>query len=161
MKSIRYPCRLTCAYLHPCLITSGSDIGCAMGFDFGLTVGMVLQSPVGYPLWYLINRFLGLVIGNYFGTWENYLVGVSLVLLDDLMIGTGEVSLAGLSLGLQLGFPLKFMPGILLGAPTGLWFVSEAVRCLCCFCRLKYCNEATCFGVSTSCLPPSGAFIKY
>ena len=45
-----------------------------------------------------------------------------------LMIGTGGLYLVGLSLVLTLGSPLEYpntgadIPGMLLGAPLGLWF---------------------------------------
>ena len=66
-----------------------------------------------------------------------------------LMIGNGEVSLIGLSLGFPLGPPLESpnpgaeLPGTLLGAPQELWFVSEAVRFMCCCRRIMDCHEAT------------------
>ena len=44
---------------------------------------------------------------NYFGTWEGYLVSVSLGKLAVLMIGTGEGCLVGLSLRLPLVSPLE------------------------------------------------------
>ena len=62
------------------------------------------------------------------------MVGVSLGTLGVLIIGTAEVSLVGLSLGLSLGSPLEYkntgyvLPGMLIGAPFSLWFGSEAVR---------------------------------
>ena len=41
-----------------------------MGFELGWSVGMVLGAPVGSPLEDSIIVFLGLELGNYFGTWE-------------------------------------------------------------------------------------------
>ena len=82
--------------------------------------------------------FLGLALGNSFGTWEGNFAVVSLGPLAGLMIVTGEVSLVGLSLTLPLGTPLESTnPGselsdTLLGAPLGLRFLSDAVRCMCC-----------------------------
>ena len=69
--------------------------------------------------------------------------------LVGLMIGTGEVSLVGLSLVLPLGYPLEStntgvdMPGTLMGASLGLWFGSEAVRCWCYWCLLVDCCKDT------------------
>ena len=108
--------------------TSRSEIGWALRFELEFTVGMVIGAPVGYPIEYSIIMLLELALGNYFGTWERSLVGVSLDTLTGLMIGTGEVSLVGLSLGLPLGSLLEspnngaYMPGTLLGVPLGLWF---------------------------------------
>ena len=50
---------------------------------------MVLGEPVGYPLGSSILTFPGLVLGNYFGIWEEYLVGVSLGALGGLIIDPG------------------------------------------------------------------------
>ena len=50
---------------------------------------------------------LELALGNYFGTWEGYLVGFSLVTLSTLMIVTREGPYIGLSLGLILVSPLE------------------------------------------------------
>ena len=105
--------------------------------------------------------FLGLALCNYFGTREGSLVGVSLGLLDGLMIGTGEVYLVGLSLELPLGFPFEYknpgaeLSGILMGVPIGFWFDSEASRCLCYCRRLMDYHEDTCWGVGISCVSPS------
>ena len=83
------------------------------------------------------------------------------------MIVTGEVSLVGLSRVLLLGSPLESpntgseLPGQLLCAPLGLWFGSEASRCICSFRRLIDYHEATNWAVDISFLPPSGAFISY
>ena len=69
---------------------------------------------------------LGLALENYFGTWEGFLVGVSLVTLARLMIGTGGGNLVGLSLGLTLVSPLESpnsgseLPEMLMGVPLGL-----------------------------------------
>ena len=77
---------------------------------------------------------LGLALGNYFGTREGSLVGISLVALCGLIIVTGEEYLVVLSLEITLGSPLEFtnpgaiMSATLLSAPLGRWFVSEAVR---------------------------------
>ena len=78
MKSIRYLFRINCVSWIPHLRASGSELGWALGFELGLLVGMVLGAPVGYPLGYSIIMFLGLELGNYFGTWEEYLVGFHL-----------------------------------------------------------------------------------
>ena len=73
------------------------------------------------------------------------MVGVPLGTLVGLKIGTGEVSLVGLSLGLTLGYPLESpntraeFPDMLMGAPIGLWFVSDVV-----------------WGAGISCVPPYG-----
>ena len=109
--------------------------------------------------------FLELALGNSFGTWYGYLVGVSLDKLARLMIVTGEGFLVGLSLGLPLGSPLKStnigadLPIKILGAPLRLSFGYSAFRCWCCCRCLIYFCKATCWGVGTSCLPPYGAFI--
>ena len=47
----------------------GFDIGWALIFELGFSVDMMLIAPVGYPLGYSINIFLGLVLENSFGTW--------------------------------------------------------------------------------------------
>ena len=80
---------------YPCLLRlkpSGSDILLDMGslivYVLRSSVVMVLGALVQYPLLGAINVFLGLELGNLFGTWEGYLVGVSLGSLSDLMIGT-------------------------------------------------------------------------
>ena len=79
-----------------------------------------MGSPVGYTLGYSINMLLGLALENSFRSWEGYLVVVSLVPLDGLVIGTGEGYLAGLSLRLPLGYPLDSpnpvleLPGMIL-----------------------------------------------
>ena len=142
MKSIRYICRITCASWLYRLKTSGSEIGWALGFELGFLVDMVLGAPVGYPLGYSINMLLVLELENAFDTWEGSLVGVSLVVLYGLMIGTGEGYVVGLSLVIPLGYPLESpntgaeLSGTLLEAPLGLWFVSEVVVCLCCCCHI-------------------------
>ena len=69
---------------------------------------MVLGSPVGSPLEGSILIFLGLELRNFFGTREGSLVGFSLGALGGLMVGTGEVSLVVLSLGLTLGYSLEY-----------------------------------------------------
>ena len=95
---------------------------------------------------------LGLDIFNSFVTWEVYLVGVSLVPLDLLIIVTGEGYLVVLSLVIPLGYLLEYtnpgadLPSTLMGAPLRLWFGSEAVRCLCCFRRLMDFHEANLWG---------------
>ena len=90
IKSIIYLCRLTGASWIPLLRTYGSELGWALGFELGLSDGMVLgaifQSSIGYS----INMFPVLEICHYFGTWEGYLVGFSIGRMAGLMIGTGE-----------------------------------------------------------------------
>ena len=55
-----------------------------------------------------------------------------------LIIGTVEGYMIVLSLGIILVYPLESPnPGselsdMLSGAPLGLWFGSEAIKCLCC-----------------------------
>ena len=74
-------------------------------------------------------------------------------------------SLVLLSLVLTIGYPLEYTnPGselsdTLLGAPLGLRFLSEAVRCMCCCRQLMNCHEGTCWGVCIYCVPPSGDLI--
>ena len=84
-----------------------------------------------------MNMFIGLTLCNLFEKWEGYLVGVSLVILNVLMIGTGEGYLVGLSMGIPLVFPLKYpnlgLTGIILstslGNPLGplidsIWYIN-------------------------------------
>ena len=98
---------------------------------------MVLGAYVGSTLGYSINKLHGLALENYFGTWEVYLVGVSLGTLDGFITGMGEWYLVGLSLGLPLGYPLDStnpgLPGIILdvsfGNPLGylldsIWYIN-------------------------------------
>ena len=79
---------------------------------------------------------LGLKLYNSFVTWEGSLVGVSIRPIFGLIIGIGEESLVGLSLGLPLGYlldspnPGSDLPGTVLVTPIGLWFGSEAVSFL-------------------------------
>ena len=101
-------------------------LGWALGSELGLSDDMVMGPLDGYLIVCIINMFLGFAPCNYFGTWEGYLVGISLDRLAGLMIGTGEGSLVGLSLGPPLISPLEStnteanIPGTLLGAPLGL-----------------------------------------
>ena len=145
--------------------TSGSGLGWDLVFELGLSVGMVLVEPVGSTHGYSINMFLGLELCNYFGRWGGSLFGVSFGTPAVLMIGTREGYLVGLSLGISLVSSLESpnpgadLPGTLLGTPLGLWFGSEAVRCLCFCLGLMDFHEATCWGVDISCVPISGAFI--
>ena len=107
------------------------------------------------------------LVGLMIGTGEVSLVLVLFGTLVDLIIGTGELSLVGLSLGLPHGYPLEStntgvdMPGTLMGASLGLWFLYEAVRCRywCSWCRLMDCRKATCGGVIIYCIPPSVSLI--
>ena len=122
----------------------GSD--CELGWsDF-----MVLGAPVGYTLEESIGVFIGLSLGNPFGTLEISFTGVSPGKMGDLMIDTKEVSLVVLSMGIPIVSLLKFqncgdvMPGTLLGDPLGLWFGSEAVRYWCSCRRLTDFSEDTC-----------------
>ena len=55
----------------------------------------------------------GLALDNYFGTWVGYLVGFSLGALGGLVIDTWEENLVGASLIHPLGLP----PGMALGDP--------------------------------------------
>ena len=108
----------------------------------------MLRVSVGYPLGYSINMFLGLALGNYFGPLEGYLVGVSIVPLYVLMIVTGEEYFVVLILviprvsQLEAPNPIAELPGTLMDAPLGLWFLSCAV-----------------WGVGISCVPPYGDLI--
>ena len=67
---------------------SGSDLGWALGFEVGLFFYMMMGAHLEYPLGYSINMFLVLELDKSVGTWEGYLVVVSLGTLDVLMIGT-------------------------------------------------------------------------
>ena len=51
---------------------------------------MVPREPVEYPLGGSIIMFLVFSLGNYIGTWEVYLVRVSLESTCGLTIGTKE-----------------------------------------------------------------------
>ena len=145
--------------------TSGFDIGWSLVFEIVFSVEMVLIAPVGYPLGYSINIFLGLVIDNYFGTWEGSLVVVSLGALAGLVVVTGEGYFFVLSLLLPREYPFYSpnpgaeLPGTLMGYTLGLFFGYEAVVCLCSCLRLMDFHKATCWGVGISCVPPSGYFI--
>ena len=116
-------------------------------------------------LGYSINIILGLVLDNYFGTWEGSLVVVSLVTLSGLVVVTGEVYCFALSLLLPLGYsfyspnPGSELPGKLLGYTLGLCFGYEAFMCLCSCRRLIDFHKATCWAVGISCVPPSEYFI--
>ena len=70
---------------------------------------MVLGEPVVSPLEDSIVILLGLALGTYFIKLERCLVGVSLGTIGGLMIGTREVSLIGLSLGLLDKNMAKYM----------------------------------------------------
>ena len=87
---IKYICALTCASWLPHLITSGSELGWDLGFEFGLQVRMVMEVPAGSPLGYSINMLLGFAFCYYSITWEGYFVVVTLDLLDDFIIDTVE-----------------------------------------------------------------------
>ena len=95
-----------------------------------------------------MNVLLGFSYYNSSGTWEVYLVGISLGQMDALMIGTDEGSVVGLSLVFPLGSPLDSpnpgadLSGTLLYAPLGLWFFSDVV-----------------WGVGIYFVPPSGSSI--
>ena len=75
--------------------------------------------------------FLGLVLGNSFGTCEGSLFVVLLTTMGGLIIGTWGVALVGLSLLFPIGYPLEspnlgaVLPVTLLVTPLGLWFGSE------------------------------------
>ena len=123
MNGIRFLCRISFASWFPCLRAYGSSLGWDLSFELGLSVEMVLVEPVGYSLAYSINMFLVLSFVYSFVTWELYLVVVLLVTLVGLVIGTGEVYLVELSLGLLLEYLLESpnngagLPDTLLGAP--------------------------------------------
>ena len=123
VKSIRYLCRLTFAYLLPRLRTSVYELVWAMGFELNFSVYMETGSPIIYPLEYSINMFIGLALENSFGTWDVSLVGVSLGPIYGLMTVTEEVSLVWLSLGLALGSPFGYPnPGLTVIIPVlSLW----------------------------------------
>ena len=74
MDSIIFLFKITCDYWIPLLISSVSEIGWTLGFQIGLPVGMVLGAHFGSPLGYSMKMLLGFSIGNYFRTWEGYLV---------------------------------------------------------------------------------------
>ena len=164
-NSIRFLCRLTCAFLIPLLKSSGSELGCYMGFELGCTVGMVLGTPVGYPLEYSIGMLIGLAFVNYFGKLGGYLVGVTLGIISGLMIGTGGGYFVGLSLVLPLIYSLEssntesMLPCTIMGTPLGLWFVSKLIKYGCSWHRLTDFCKSTCGEVDISCVPHYGAVI--
>ena len=137
------------------------------GLELGLSVGMVLVVPVGYPLGYSINMLLGLSLVNYFGTYEGYLFRSLLCTLAGLILDTVERYLVGLSLRITIGYPLEylnlgyFLSVTLMGVPLWLWFVSESVRCHCCFrCLTDFCKAPFCGEVVIYCVPTSVDIIK-
>ena len=85
---------------------SECDIGWYWGFELGLSVEIVMRSPVGSPHEYPNSMFLGLALGNSFDIWEGCIIGVSLGTLTFLMMSHVEGSLVGLSLVLPIGSPL-------------------------------------------------------
>ena len=68
-------------------------------------------------------------------------------------------------MGVTLVYPLESpnpgagLPDMLLGAPLGLWFGSEAVMCWCFYRCVTYFRKDTWWGVGIYCVPPSGALI--
>ena len=125
-------------------------------YEIGLSFVMVLGALVVYTLKDSISMLLGLTLGNSFGTCEGYLVRVSLITMYVFIIITGEGYFLGLSMGLPLGYqlespdPVAELSVTLLGAHIGLWFGSEAARCLFCCFRLMDCHEATFWVVGIS-----------
>ena len=74
---IRLICRFTCASWITHLILYWSEIGWDLVSELGLSVVIVLVTPVGSPLEDSIKMFLGLALGISLGTLEGYLIGVS------------------------------------------------------------------------------------
>ena len=105
MNNIRYLCGINRESWIPCLRASGSNLVWALGFELGMSVGMEIISPVGYPLESSILALIILSLSNFFSTWEEYLVGSLPGVLGGFMIGTWEGSLVGWSLGLTRVYP--------------------------------------------------------
>ena len=68
MNSIIFIFRLTNTSWLPHLISYVYEHGWNLVFELVIPVGMVFVAPVGSPLGYSINIFIGLVLGNSFGT---------------------------------------------------------------------------------------------
>ena len=95
---------------------------------------MELSVSFGYSLGNLIEKFLVFALGNFFGTWVEYLVGDSLGTIVGLIIFTWEEVLVvsplvipiGLILVISLENTLGYssllgtFPGSLMGMPIGL-----------------------------------------
>ena len=111
-----------------CLRTSGSELVWDLGFELGSPVDMVLGVYVRSPLRYSINMLFGLEFFNCLCTSEESLVRFLLVPLSGLMISIIEI-LTGLPLVYSLEYtnPGYYLPGMLLGAPLRLWFLSDVV----------------------------------
>ena len=73
-----------------------------------MSVGMVIISPVGYPLENSILALIGLALRNSLITWEGSLVGISPGVLGGFTIGPWEGSLVGWSLGFTLVYPPEY-----------------------------------------------------
>ena len=86
MKSIRHIFIINCASWIPRLRNSGSELGWALGSEFGFSVDIVMGAPVGSPLGYSINTLLGLELCNYFGTWEGFYLSFSVSLTEGIII---------------------------------------------------------------------------
>ena len=68
MNSIIFIFVLTNTSWIPHLISYVYEHGWNLGFELVIPVSMVLVAPFGSPLGYSINIFIGLVLGNSFGT---------------------------------------------------------------------------------------------
>ena len=123
-----------------------------MGFEICLSVGMVMVSPVKYPLEDSIGMLIWLLLRNSFSTYEVSLVGISLEVRNSFIIGTWEGSLVGWSLVLTLGSSLEspnhrdvfgslfeyltvMMLGMYLGHTLGyflksIWYINLCGSCL-------------------------------
>ena len=121
MNRTRIPRKLSFASWLSLLKFSGSDIV--------WTVGMFRIVPVGYLLGYTIGMLLLFSLVNAFGTWEIYLVGVTLVTLGSLMIFTGEIFLVVLSLVLSLVYPPEY-PNAGAVLCTLFVYLSEFILCM-------------------------------
>ena len=106
IRIIIFLCIITCASWLTFLRESGSEFVWDLVYEWCLSVGMFLGATVGSSLEYLIIMLLVLSLRNYSGTWELYLVGLSLGTLAGLLIGTVEGYLVGLSLAIPLGSPI-------------------------------------------------------
>ena len=140
MKSIRYLFRLTCDSWILCLRTSGSELGWALVFELGFSVGMVLGEPVEYILGYSINMLLVLALDNYFVTRDRYLVWFLLGLLVGLVIGIREGSLVYLLLGLPIKFSSEYPNPGLTGIICGMSLVDTLGLLFDSICNINWCG---------------------
>ena len=133
------------------LRASRSELGWVMGFELGLSVGVVMVDLLDLHLDIQLTCCLACHLSITLTHRKHIWLDLQVCTLAGLIIGTVERYLVGLSLGISLGYPLEylnlgyFLSVTLMGAPLWLWFVSEAERCQCCFCRLTDFRKSTCW----------------